>query len=373
MRLSLRLLSLATACSVCVPFTAAAFSDVPRSNVNADAIAYVREHGIVTGYADGTFGPGKTINRAEFVTILAKVRIQRDKEWLYRHPDAPRGDDSMCIAAFSDPEIGMPFTDVRATDWYAHNVCFAWSHQLVGGYPDRTFRPSRSISFAEAAKIIGATFDLPITPTSVWYEGSVRALADAHAIPTSVTALEHPLTRGEMAEIIYRLQTGTVSKISQTYDVLVPGQMGTYTDPEGLFRLRYPLVWDITTTPDGQTEIHMTTGSSPTFVSEAYLRVSVLPRCLAVPVNSADTVQTVTLGGRSFTAFAIGDGAMGTSYTTLTFFSALSASRCLVLEKIIGVSNVMQETDQDQRDAAAQKSAAEDALKTVIKSIVFLR
>jgi hypothetical protein len=54
--------------------TPAAFADVPADHPYSHAIALAVFYGFVEGYADGTFGPDKTINRAEVSKIIALAR-----------------------------------------------------------------------------------------------------------------------------------------------------------------------------------------------------------------------------------------------------------------------------------------------------------
>ncbi|MEK7563157.1 MAG: S-layer homology domain-containing protein, partial [Patescibacteria group bacterium] len=53
----------------------AAFSDVSSTHPNAEAIAYVKAEGIVSGYPDGTYRPNQTINRAEFVKFVTGTQF----------------------------------------------------------------------------------------------------------------------------------------------------------------------------------------------------------------------------------------------------------------------------------------------------------
>ena len=46
------------------------FSDVPATHWAKDNISTLAVKGIITGYSDGTFGLGKSIKRAEAVTML---------------------------------------------------------------------------------------------------------------------------------------------------------------------------------------------------------------------------------------------------------------------------------------------------------------
>jgi hypothetical protein len=48
----------------------AAFSDVPNTNDNYVAITYLNERGVVKGYEDGTYKPDQLVNRAEALKVI---------------------------------------------------------------------------------------------------------------------------------------------------------------------------------------------------------------------------------------------------------------------------------------------------------------
>jgi len=181
------------------------FKDVGANHANANAIAYAKAEGIVEGYADGTFKPDAEINRAEFVKILMGSRDD---------------DPKMCKIA--------PFPDIDQSAWYASDIHEARCDGLVGGYSDGTFRPATDINFAEAAKIIVKAFGLeasttiPACETSdcPWYRDYVMILEAHAAIPVSIGSLDVKITRGEMAEMIWRLKAGVTDLQSKTYDEL---------------------------------------------------------------------------------------------------------------------------------------------------------
>ncbi|MDD4286863.1 MAG: S-layer homology domain-containing protein [Candidatus Peribacteraceae bacterium] len=175
----------------------AAFPDVPASNPYADSINYVQSEGIVSGYPDGTFGPSKTINRAEFTKIIV----------------GSTGKDIV--------QNGACFTDV-ANEWFAVFVCTAKNLDVIGGYPDGTFRPERLVTFVEAAKIISLAYGLTLpSATDMWFERFVVAMEESRAIPVSISALDAPLARGEMAEMIARLRQNDRGRPSQTFNSLM--------------------------------------------------------------------------------------------------------------------------------------------------------
>lgn len=174
------------------PLAHASFSDVPSTHANTDAIGYVQSQGIVSGYPDGTYKPENPVNRAEFMKIVL---------------GAQQGEEISGSQCF--PDVG--------DEWFAKYVCYGKENGIVGGYPDGTFQPSQQISFVEGAKIIANAFSLPITEDTPWFKPYVKTLESEQAIPLSINNLEKKLTRGEMAEIIYRLHANITSKASQAY------------------------------------------------------------------------------------------------------------------------------------------------------------
>lgn len=147
-----------------------------------EAIQFVQDKGIVQGYADGTFRPDAPINRAEFTKIIIEATL----------PDESGGD---C------------FPDV-SNQWFAPFVCSAKRKELVGGYPDGTFKPDRHVTFAEAAKIVAIAHGLPPRADPIWYKPYVDALRERRAVPSSIARMDQKLSRGEMAAIIFALKGG---------------------------------------------------------------------------------------------------------------------------------------------------------------------
>ncbi len=180
------------------------FSDIWGCHSSHPAIAYVKEQGIVDGYPDGTFKPDQPINRAEFVKILFGATF-------------PNGTGDHCEASPSTKY----FSDIPnyLEDWYGYYVCVMAEKGYIDGYPDGTFQPGNLINYAEAAKIAANAYELDIDPEAgsdwgsqdTWFLPYSFALLGKHAVPPTVDRYAHPLTRGEMAEMIYRLETGKTS------------------------------------------------------------------------------------------------------------------------------------------------------------------
>lgn len=153
-------------------------SDVADSAYKT-AIETLLSKSVIKGYADGTFRPKNTINRAEFLKILMEAK----------YPKAAVG--SFC------------FSDVT-TDWYAPYVCHAKSLGIVKGYADKSFKPGSTINYAEALKMLVETFGFGTSEVEgEWYAKYVNsARANNFHIGNSLSA---SVTREQMAEMVNRI------------------------------------------------------------------------------------------------------------------------------------------------------------------------
>ncbi len=108
------------------------FSDVPADFWGYSYIETAYAHGVITGYADGTFRPGAPVTRAQ---VAKMVYIGRG--WTL------------------DAGADMPtFNDVQAGDWYYTYAMAAGSSEIMSGYPDLTFRPNAPATRGQVAKIL---------------------------------------------------------------------------------------------------------------------------------------------------------------------------------------------------------------------------
>jgi len=218
----------------------ASFPDVPPSHPNYDAINYVQSEGIGEGYSDGTYGADKTINRAEFTKIIIRAA--------YRPADNDPG--------IEEGYQGEPvFPDVYNA-WYAKYVYIAKTLGWVQGDHDGIFRPANAINFVEAAKILVRAFDLPVPSDAeleyenAWYEAYVKMLESKNAIPLSITDFGQGITRGDMAEMVYRLKTGNTEKESRTYEELMSSVWKHYENSIVGYNIFYPLDAEIDEFPE---------------------------------------------------------------------------------------------------------------------------
>ncbi len=180
-----------------LPLQAGAFPDVPATHASRRSIEYLQQNGILKGYQDGMFRPAFAINRAEFLKVLVTARGIEPPADLY----------SRC------------FPDVT-TEWFAPYVCLAALQGWVQGYPDGTFKPEQPVAFAEALKMLVNVRGYPLAPAeeserrgihpASWFAPylTTALLLDIVSYEQvwgeNATPLHAPLTRGAVAELLYR-------------------------------------------------------------------------------------------------------------------------------------------------------------------------
>ncbi len=178
----------------------ASFIDVRLGDPHMTAIIFAQQKGIVGGYADGTYKPDNTINRAEFLKILLEAKSD----------GSPIAE---CRRAYN-------YSDVDWSAWYGKYVQAASCTGIIGGYPDGTMRPASEVNYAEAAKIITGVFDLPqpqfVRAPDAWYEPYIIAVQSANGTPRADISPADPLTRGEMAEMVYGIMNTVITATPPT-------------------------------------------------------------------------------------------------------------------------------------------------------------
>ena len=110
------------------------FPDVPVKSSHHEAISWMVSEGFATGYANRTFGLNRAVTRGEAAKMLYNA---------YGVEHAPDGQP-----AFEDVNPGDTF--YTYIDWFEEA-------ELVSGFSDGEFKPGRSITRGELAKLmIGA-------------------------------------------------------------------------------------------------------------------------------------------------------------------------------------------------------------------------
>jgi hypothetical protein len=170
-----------------------AFPDVPEGFWARKPIEYLATLNIMDGYDDGEFKPMKPINRGELAVLLVKAK------------------------GFSvGKEVRVRFKDVPLQSYEAPYVSLAVERRYINGYPDKTFRPEKNITRAEAAAVLArfsGLYTKPKVREKVFPDLPVKHWASPAVAATKETGLfeylsgqdfrpKEFLTRAEAAEII---------------------------------------------------------------------------------------------------------------------------------------------------------------------------
>jgi len=160
------------------------FPDMTRSWFRyREAVETLHEQDVIAGYPDGTFGPRKTVNRAELLKIIFKAR------------------------GGSEPVEGERcFNDVPGGAWFAPYVCAAKRRGIVQGYEDGTFKPEQPVNYAEAIKIVLLAYGKDITerPGKEWYEAYTAEMDKTEVLPRWSYLPWTELNRERAADMILR-------------------------------------------------------------------------------------------------------------------------------------------------------------------------
>ncbi len=184
MRKAWRIISFLVAFTVLAGANSFAFSDVNPSTDEGKAISVMQEKGYINGFGDGTFRPGATLTRAEFVTIINKMY------------------------GFS-VETENIFTDIKKDDWYYSSILSAVQAGYIKGMGDGTFRPNEAVTREQVCVMLNSILKIELLPygqkpsdaVSEWARESVERM-----IAFGIFSLEEndrfratePIKRGEV-------------------------------------------------------------------------------------------------------------------------------------------------------------------------------
>jgi len=117
------------------------FADVSDDAWYAQAVTYLASIGIISGYADGSFGPDRAITRAEFAVIASRF-------------------DNLVTG------VEIPFNDLNNSHWAAEQITSAYMKGWISGYPGGEFKMENSITRAEVVTIVNKMLGRSDTPAT---------------------------------------------------------------------------------------------------------------------------------------------------------------------------------------------------------------
>lgn len=236
MRLNRALIFLPAISLLLLPLCASAadFSDVSQTHKNVFAIKTLKDAGLVSGYPDGTFKPDKSVSRAEAAAMILKA--------------------AGITTAKTAQKI--PFTDVPEDAWFFAIIQKGVEMKILKGYEDKTFRPANPVTLPEAIALTLSFFKintrkLPVDAliygglqSDEWYSKPLQYAKNQNLAEPDENGSLNPaasLTRGQLAEIIYRMRTAQQTK--KPFDITSGWVTTEYK--ENFWKLRHPSDWEI--------------------------------------------------------------------------------------------------------------------------------
>ena len=131
---------------------------------------------------------------------------------------------------------GLPFTDVKADDWFYEAVKYVYDNKLMDGTSATTFAPLMTTNRAMIVTILwrlegqpetDATLSFTDVESGVWYTDAVNWAASKSIVKgysDTVFAPNDTVTREQLATILYRYAE------YKEYDVSAKGDLTTFAD-----------------------------------------------------------------------------------------------------------------------------------------------
>jgi hypothetical protein len=175
------------------------FSDVASSDYFYEGVRYLVCRGAVSGYSDNTFRPYANATRGQLTKIITLA-----EGWETDLSNAPH---------FSDVQPGSTFYTYAET---------AVNRGAISGYADGTFRPNNDVTRGQIAKIVtqargwslagGEQHFSDVVPGSTFFQfveaayshGIISGYSDGTFRPNANA------TRGQIAKIVHLADTGVL-------------------------------------------------------------------------------------------------------------------------------------------------------------------
>ena len=182
-----RIASFALGIILLLSMSVPAFAAEQPAEIEAAGL-YLHEQGIYLGDSSGNLMLDKGLTRAEMAAILTRL-----------HSGEEVNPEQYIRACH--------FTDVPA--WAKSYVGYCVANLLVSGYDASHFGPNDMVTPAMACTVVLRCYGYGDSESSAWTYGTAGQYAASLGLISPSTAQASIITRGEMAVLIYRAQTGT--------------------------------------------------------------------------------------------------------------------------------------------------------------------
>ena len=150
------------------------FKDVYTRDWYYEAVEFVNEKGIMNGVGASKFDPSANMTRAMMVTTLAKL-------------------GGVNMTAYKNK---TSFVDVKATDWYAPYVEWAYKNGITNGIGDGKFGPDKMITRQDLVAMLYKFCQVAGYKVTFTDNGAIKGFADYNKLSTyAVEAMKWAVAR----------------------------------------------------------------------------------------------------------------------------------------------------------------------------------
>lgn len=142
------------------------FTDVSSQNVASGAVHSATVAGIIQGYGDGTFGPGKPVTRGDMAIFLARAFKLTEEE-------------------------ALPFSDVPIRSTAYASIRKAIAFGIVEGYSDNTFKPNEYVTRKQFSAFLARALhdELRLSVFACGYDPATHKNPDRQTVNCLITKL----------------------------------------------------------------------------------------------------------------------------------------------------------------------------------------
>ena len=183
-----KILSLLIITTLALGVFSMSFAEEAVQLTSEDKINSLLKQKIITGYGDGTIRLEKSITRAEFSSVLAKIIIEEK-------------DEEKTIERFKSKNHFSDLGKESNTNAY---INFLFDKGIVSGYSDNTFKPKNEVTYNEVITMVVRALDLEVAKGSTWSEGYVNKAKELKLLEDiAIENFSQAADRQKVFELIY--------------------------------------------------------------------------------------------------------------------------------------------------------------------------
>lgn len=167
---------------ICPAFAVSAFPDVDENAEYADAVACVKDMGIMIGDEQGKFNPNKTVTRAEMATIICNMLGETE--------------------GLTESAV---FSDVPTSHWANKYISKAEKLGIVSGYGNGLFGPSDPVTYEQALVMFIHAFgaDDAANAEGGFPDGYIKIASDGNLSENVFAQKGDAMARWQISMMIY--------------------------------------------------------------------------------------------------------------------------------------------------------------------------